>query len=98
MQDIRGGIALDLLPEHDPQILLIKCFLNIIEKIPFFLLSVVFGIAAIFSQRTLGAIQDLTPAFSIVDRFFLVSYGVVFYIVKLFVPIDLSAVHAYPIK
>jgi len=71
---------------------------NITEKIPFFILSAGFGIAAVFSQRTLGAIQDLTPVFSIFDRIFLVSYGILFYIVKLFVPINLSAIHAYPIK
>jgi tetratricopeptide (TPR) repeat protein len=71
---------------------------NIIEKIPFFILSIVFGILAVLSQRTLGAIQDLTPVFSIIDRIFLVSYGILFYIVKLFVPIGLSAVHSYPIK
>lgn len=71
---------------------------NIIEKTPFFILSIVFGVAAILSQRTLGAIQDLTHAFSIFDRIFLVSYGVLFYIIKLFIPINLSAVHAYPFK
>jgi tetratricopeptide (TPR) repeat protein len=75
-----------------------KLTLNtILEKVPFFVFSVVFGIIAIVSQKTYSAITDL-PSFSFFERIFLVSYSFVFYIVKLLVPFHLSAMHYYPNK
>ncbi len=67
---------------------------NIIEKIPFFVLSFVFGILAIKSQES--SVSNLAYTFSLVNQFFLIIYGVVFYIFKFFVPFNLSALHAYP--
>jgi tetratricopeptide (TPR) repeat protein len=70
----------------------------IIEKIPFFLLSLLFGILAIFSQKSGDALNNLSPIFSFIDRLYLVSYGVMFYLVKLVAPFNLSAFHYYPDK
>lgn len=67
----------------------------ILEKLPFFAISIVFGIIAINAQRASGTIYDALP-FSFFDRIFLVSYSIVFYIVKLFAPINLCVVHFYP--
>ncbi len=69
---------------------------NLIDKIPYFLLSLVFGIIAIASQKETGAIQNLKPIYSVIDRFFIVSYAFVTYIYKLFIPINLSAMYSYP--
>jgi tetratricopeptide (TPR) repeat protein len=66
-------------------------------KIPFFALSLVFGIIAILSQKAYGAIIDL-PSFSFLERVFLVSYSFVFYILKLFAPFNLSAMYYYPTR
>lgn len=71
---------------------------KIIEKIPFFALSLVFGFIAIDASSTFGHISNLATSYSIIDRFFLLTYGVVFYIYKAFVPVNLSAVYAYPEK
>lgn len=68
----------------------------IYEKIPFFLLSMAFGLIAISSQGSAGAIQDITPLFSIPERFLLASAATFTYIWKLFVPINLAAMYPYP--
>lgn len=73
----------------------ISMFLN---KIPLFILSVIFGLVALRSQGVDGALSDLSPVFSISDRIWLISYSLVFYIYKLFLPFNLSAFHAYPEK
>jgi len=70
----------------------------LIPKIPFFLLALFFGILAVSSQRSVGAIYDLTPLFSIIERVFLVSYSTVYYIFKVFAPFNLSTLHFYPVK
>ena len=67
----------------------------ILEKLPFFAISIIFGIIAIQAQKASGTIYDALP-FSFFDRIFLVSYSIVFYIVKLFAPVSLCVVHFYP--
>ncbi len=71
-------------------------FKNIIEKVPYFVLSIVFGLIAIASQDETGAIQNLTPLYSVLDRFFIVSYATINYLIKLFLPLNLSAMYPYP--
>jgi len=69
----------------------------IIEKIPFFILAICFGIIAILSQKSGGGIYEI-PLFTSFDRIFIVSYAIIFYIVKMFLPFNLSALHYYPVK
>ncbi|MCF8344750.1 MAG: tetratricopeptide repeat protein [Bacteroidales bacterium] len=71
---------------------------KIIEKIPFFLLSLIFGLIAIKAASTSGHIENLQLEYSFIDRIFLVSYALVFYIFKLFFPFHLSAIYTYPDK
>ena len=68
----------------------------LLEKIPFFLISLIFGIVAVHSQKEVGAIQNLTPLFSMFERILLSFYAIVMYLEKFFVPIGLSAMHPYP--
>ena len=70
---------------------------TIAEKIPFLLLSIILGLIAISSQSSANAIW-VAPDFPIFDRIFLVSYSVLFYIVKMVAPINLSALYLYPQK
>ncbi len=70
----------------------------ILEKLPFFALSIFFGILAIISQKSSGAMLELVDRFSIFDRFFIIFYGINFYLLKLFAPLNLSAIHCYPVK
>ena len=65
-----------------------------IEKIPFFILSLVFGIVA-FKIQSGGAITD-TKFFTFFQRIMFASYGAIMYIVKFVVPINLSSYYPYP--
>jgi tetratricopeptide (TPR) repeat protein len=71
---------------------------SLLEKTPFLLLSITFGIVAILSQRSEGSINDLSNGFNILDRVFLLTYAISFYLIKLFVPFGLSAMHYFPVK
>jgi len=70
-------------------------FRLILEKIPFLLLAFIFGIIAIEAQKQGNALQvvNSTP---IITRLGVAAYGFTMYILKLFVPIKLSAVYPYP--
>lgn len=69
----------------------------LLEKIPFFLLSLLFGILAILSQKSAGAINaDLMPAYSLVQRFFVVCYAVTYYIIKMIWPFNLAVLNYAP--
>ncbi len=65
-----------------------------LEKIPFFILSLIAGIFALRIQSQ-GAIAEF-ETFSIFQRLMFASYGALFYIVKLFAPFKLSAFYPYP--
>lgn len=64
----------------------------ILEKIPFFIIAVVLGTAAIGAQ---GEAIDVR-VFSFYDRILFASYGVITYIWKLFIPVSLSTFYDYP--
>lgn len=68
----------------------------ILEKLPFLALSVIFGIVAIKAAASFGHITVLEQDFSLIQRFFLIIYGIAFYLIKLFLPINLSAIYAFP--
>ncbi len=86
-----------------PVILLLIDYLNgvkqnrkvIFEKIPFFLLSIIFGIIALKIQQSGQAITAMNT-FTIFQRLMVVSYGAIMYIVKFFVPYKLSTLYPYP--
>jgi len=67
----------------------------LIEKIPLFILSVIFGIISIKAQQNAAAIQS-TDIFPVFDRLFFASYAFLAYIGKLFLPIDLCNFYPYP--
>ncbi|HEX6846947.1 MAG TPA: tetratricopeptide repeat protein [Chitinophagaceae bacterium] len=68
-----------------------------LEKIPFFALSITFGIVAVFAQQLSAAVQDIsTYPFS--QRVVFASYGFITYLLKLVVPFNQSAFYPYPIK
>lgn len=63
------------------------------EKIPFFALSLIFGVLALMSQH--DAMQVKT-AYSFLRGAFIASHGLIFYIVKMFVPVNLMPLYHYP--
>jgi len=66
---------------------------SLAEKIPFFALSIYFGLLAIDAQVSESAINK---DYQGLDAFFYGSYGLIFYLQKLFLPISLSGAHPYP--
>ncbi len=67
-----------------------------IEKIPFFLLSITFGIIAIYYQKSTDAIQDHT-LFAYYERIIFACYGTIMYLFKLLIPLHLSTFYPYPL-
>ncbi len=68
----------------------------ILEKIPFLLFSIIFGIVAIKASASFGHITILEDDYSLLERLTLILYGISFYLVKLILPINLSAIYAFP--
>lgn len=66
----------------------------VIEKIPFFILSFIFGIITVNIQSS-SAMAGLS-VFSITDRFFFACYSLMTYFLRFFVPHPLSALHPFP--
>jgi len=64
-----------------------------IEKLPFFIFSLVFGILAIIAQ---SSDQGNNPPFF--DRIFLFTYAISFYIIKFFAPLYQSPLIEFPEK
>ena len=67
------------------------------EKIPFFLIALIFGVIAVIAQHAAGATRG-DEAYPIVDRPFIAFYGLMFYLYKMLVPIGLSCIYPYPAK
>ncbi len=68
----------------------------VLEKIPFLILSVIFGLVAISASESFGHITVLEQSYSLIDRIVLILYGISFYLLKLLMPVNLSAIYAFP--
>ena len=65
-----------------------------LEKIPFFILALIFGILSVQLQ-SMSAIEKF-ETFTLYQRLMHASYGFITYILKFFNPTDLSAIYPYP--
>ena len=70
---------------------------TIAEKIPLFLLSLVFGLINIYSQRSAGAFTDIS-SYNILDRLCIPAYNLVYYLYSLFLPSHFAVIHPLPEK
>jgi tetratricopeptide (TPR) repeat protein len=66
----------------------------LIEKIPYFILSFMFGVIAIFGVYISGSVRQ-GEAYGVLSRLMTASYGIVFYLNKLLLPIGLSPLYPY---
>jgi len=82
-----------LLLDYYKDKLSIKAF---VQKIPFLVLSIGFGILAILSQKSNSAFNKIILDYSFLNRCLLVCYSVYYYLVSFFFPFHLSALHFYP--
>ncbi len=86
-----------------PTLVLLDIFLGrkwtsmpvLLEKVPFFALSLIFGVMAIHAQA--GADATVVANFPLHERFAIASYGLVMYVVKLVLPVSLSSYYGYPL-
>src|SRR5258708_4836110 len=67
----------------------------VLEKIPFLIIGIIFGIYATKVQAAGGATQGIIT-FPFFNKILHACYGFTVYIVKMFVPIRLSAFYPYP--
>lgn len=71
----------------------------VLEKIPFFALSVVFGLITVMDSDTQGNLKDgMLISYNAIDLFFMVCYSFAFYFVKLILPANLCGIYVYPPK
>ena len=68
-----------------------------VEKIPFFLLSIGFGIVAIFAQQLSDAVQEAST-YTFFQRVVFACYGFITYLWKLILPLNQSAFYPYTVK
>lgn len=71
---------------------------NSLDKIPFFLMAIGFGVLSLLSQKVIGKNVDYVVGYTVLDRVFLGAYSFAFYLVKSIIPSGLSALHPMPMK
>jgi len=72
-------------------------FSKLVDKIPFFIISLIFGIVAVKVQKAGGAVAFANnEAYTLSDRFFFANYSFFFYVYKMFIPFHLSGLYPYP--
>ena len=67
----------------------------ILEKIPYFILALIFGIIAIYAQKEGNALHG-EESYAFYKRIAFAGYAFSQYLIKLFVPNNLSAIYPYP--
>jgi len=70
----------------------------LIEKIPFFTIALIFGVGAIYSQKTTGAIQNMAPTLTFIEHISVISWAFLGYLYRAFIPINQSAIYPYPME
>jgi tetratricopeptide (TPR) repeat protein len=69
----------------------------LIEKVPFFVVALIFGVLALFAQQAARAIHGYTQ-YSVFEKILFACLGFVTYLFKLIIPTKLSAFYPYPEK
>ncbi|NUM32001.1 MAG: hypothetical protein HUU47_06720 [Bacteroidetes bacterium] len=69
-----------------------------IDKIPVFLLSLIFGVLAFLNTETTENIAFSSSVYTAYDYFFILNYEIIWYLVKILLPFELSPIYVYPIK
>jgi protein O-mannosyl-transferase len=69
---------------------------TLLEKAPFFLLAIIFGIVAVLAQKSEGTTNFIDFPFP--QRILFACYGFITYLYKLLLPIELSPFYPYPVR
>ncbi len=68
-----------------------------VEKIPFFILSIIIGLIAVYFRTDTETTQT-TIVYTLFDRFFIICYSFLAYFLKALYPFGLSEIYGYPLK
>ncbi|MBK7030503.1 MAG: tetratricopeptide repeat protein [Bacteroidales bacterium] len=87
-----------------PLVLLLMDFYNAgkvnknqwLEKIPFFIMSLIWGLLTLLTQQSMGALDGGT-SITVFERLFIFSQGILFYLTKAIYPLQLSAFYPFPL-
>ena len=71
---------------------------TIVEKIPFFLLALVFGCITMWARSGVSHVQDFALKYSLLQRLCIVCYSCLWYVGKLVFPAGLSVFYPFPTK
>ena len=71
-------------------------FKLIIEKIPFFALSLFFGLLGIYTLGLEGSLNDDVTTYSFGDRLLIGAYSYIVYLIKVIVPYEMFPMYPYP--
>lgn len=72
---------------------------SLINKIPFLIISLIFGLLTVKVQGESAAIGfTKNEVFTKLDKFFFANYSLFFYIKKMILPFNLSGLYPYPLK
>ena len=71
---------------------------TLLEKLPFFLLAILAGLVPLLFQKASGDLTDMSISYTLLDRLFMASYALGFYIVKFLAPVNLSMMYYLPVK
>jgi tetratricopeptide (TPR) repeat protein len=66
------------------------------EKIPFFLLAMLFGVVALLAQNEAGALRYIGD-YGVARRVMQALYGILFYLWKTIIPLNLSPIYGIPV-
>ncbi|MBK9338228.1 MAG: tetratricopeptide repeat protein [Lewinellaceae bacterium] len=71
-------------------------FKLIVEKTPFWLVSMAFGVINLYTLKQAGSTEDEVTNFNFLDRLCIGAYSFCVYLYKLFVPHPMSPLYPYP--
>ncbi len=68
----------------------------LIEKIPFFALSIATGLVGVYMLKKFGSLEQTTTSYGFGQRLLIGSYSLVVYLIKSIVPYEMVALYPYP--
>jgi Tfp pilus assembly protein PilF len=71
---------------------------QLLEKIPFLLVSIAVAILGIYLVKTYAVFASAPAGYNLFDKICLAGFSFVFYVYNAIVPADISNYHAYPFK
>jgi tetratricopeptide (TPR) repeat protein len=70
---------------------------TVLEKLPFLVLSLAFGLLAVYAQKAL-VLEAVNIHYSLIDKILFICYALLMYVCRFFVPVNLSCFYKYPLK